>query len=162
MDNVESVGQPNRENERPGPWEVVKGIFYLAAGIAIIVFLINKTINTVQVMTGKNTAKATVISTDEDVREWNDGNDAAVVTIGVYKFTVNGHEYFGKTEVKQGSLSEGDQLTIKYNSNDPTRNRVIRDRAVLGDLFTFMLFGGFAAYFLIATSIAKYKSYKAQ
>lgn len=155
MDGIES-------NQQPSPRRTAKGFFYLAIGIAIIVFLVTETIHTVQTMTGKAVAKATVISTNDEEREWNDGRSIGIVTVAVYNFDVNGHAYYGKTEVSQGSLTEGNQLTIKYNMNDPTINRVKGDRAVLGRLFTFLVFGGVAIYLLIGTSIGIFKSHKAR
>jgi len=161
MGEGEFLEQPNGlDSRRKNSPAVLKGLFYVAIAIAIIAFLVIETINAVQVMTGKTSAKANVISTNDEVREWNDGNDAGWVTVAVYRFNVMGHEYYGKTEVSQGSLSEGDQLTIKYNSKDPTKNRVIGDRAILGRLFTFLIFGGWAVYMLIGTSIGKLKSLK--
>lgn len=163
MDEGESSEQPNGlDSRRNNSREVLRGLFYLAIAIAIIVFLVIDAINTVQVMTGKTIATATVISADDEVREWNDGQDAGLVTVAIYKFIVNAHEYYGKTEVSQGSLSEGDQLTIKYNSNDPTKNREVGDRDIFVRFIAFLIFGGVAVFFLIGASIKIFKSQKAR
>ena len=132
----------------------------MAIGIAIIIFLVFKTVNAVQVMTGKQTAKAIVISTNDEVRESNER--AGMVTVTVYSFIVNDNEYYGRTEVSQGSLSEGDQLTIKYNANDPTKNRVAGDRSVIGDWLLFVMLGGVAAYLLIGAAIGFLKPFRAR
>jgi hypothetical protein len=84
-----------------------------------------------------------------------DGAKVRPITVAGYRFAANGRDYYGKTEVAQGELTEGDTLTIKYNSADPTKNRVKGSREILGRWFTFMVFGGFAAYALIGTAIGK-------
>ena len=156
MDEDESLEQSNGfDSRRENPREVLRGLFYLAVAIAIIVFLVIDAINTVQVMTGKEIATATVISTFDDVRE--SGRRAGMITVADYRFIVNNTEYYGGTEVSQGSLSEGDQLTIKYNKKDPTKNRRAGDRELLARLTLFLMFGGMAVYLLIGTSIDKLK-----
>jgi hypothetical protein len=66
-----------------------------------------------------------------------------------YEFSVNGRQFHGRTEVKQGTLSEGDHLKVSYNPKDPDTNRASGDRAVLGHLLFIYLLGGIIAYFLI-------------
>ena len=126
----------------------IKALVSLAVSAAIIVFIVFQTFKTIQVMRGGATTTAHVISTFEDLRE-PEGGRAAVVTIAWYEFSVNGRQFHGRTEVSQGSLSEGDHLTISYNPKDPEKNRVRGDRKVLGDLFLIYLIGGIVAYFFI-------------
>jgi hypothetical protein len=127
----------------------IKAFVSLAVGVAIIVFLVFQTLKAIQVMRGGATTTGYVISTFDDDRESDDGRRAGVVTIAWYEFSVNCRQFHGRTEVSQGSLSEGDHLTISYNPKDPEINRVRGDRKVLGDLFLIYLIGGIVAYFLI-------------
>lgn len=127
----------------------IKAFVSLAVGVAIIVFIVFQTVRAIQVMRGGATTAAHVISTFDDDRESDDGRRVGVVTIAWYEFSVNGRQFHGRTEVSQGSLSEGGHLTISYNPKDPEKNRVRGDRKVLGDLFLIYLIGGIVAYLLI-------------
>jgi uncharacterized membrane protein len=127
----------------------IKASVSLAAGVAIIIFMVFETVKAIQVMLGGATTTAHVISTFDDDRESDYNHRAWVVTIAWYEFSVNGRQFHGGTEVSQGSLSEGDHLTILYNPKNPEINRVRGDRKVLGDLTVIYLFGGIVAYFLI-------------
>lgn len=147
-------------NRQTNLWTVIKASLMLTIGGAILIFIAIETINAIQVMRGGASTTARVISADDEDREYNDGRRVAIVTVAVYEFVVDDRRFLGKTEVAQGSLSEGDQLTISYNPKDPSKNRVKGDRGVLGHLFITYLFGGFFAYFLIRTAVDKLSSLK--
>jgi hypothetical protein len=142
-------------------WKAIKLSLLMTVGVAIAIYIVNETINAIQVMRGGATTIAHVISADDEDREYDDGRRVAIVTVAVYEFAVDGHPFYGRTEVSQGSLSIGDILTIVYNPKDPSKNRVKGTREVLGHLFTVFLFGGMLSYFLIKTAIDRFLSLKA-
>jgi hypothetical protein len=148
-------------NKAANFWNVIKVSVLLTIGAAIIIFIAIESVNSIQVMTGRGRTTARVISTSDEEREYEDGHRVAIVTVAEYEFVVDSRKFYGKTEVSQNSLSEGDQLTIQFNPSDPSKNRVRGDRKVLADLLLMYLVGGIFAYIVIKIAISKLPSLKA-
>ena len=125
----------------------LKALVWMAAGIAVAVFLTGRTIHVFQLMRGGATASARVTETFDDERE--DERRVGIVTVAVYEFSVQGTRFVGKTEGPRGGFSVGDTIPIQYNPKNPTQNRAKGDRHELGNYFMLLIFGGMFSYYTI-------------
>jgi hypothetical protein len=127
------VAQP-REN-------AVKAAAWCAAALAAFIWLLTESVRVMSVMTGQGEATAQVIDTSDEEREANDGRQVGMVTVAAYEFSVRGHRYQGSTEGALGAWEKGDHLSVTYDDDNPNNNRAKGDRAPLGNLLLFALFG---------------------
>lgn len=130
-----------------------KAVFWLSAGVTMAAYLGLEGVETYQIMRGGSQAPGRVVATSDYEREYNDGRSVAVVTIAEYEFLAEGVRFTGRTEGAQGSLSEGDEVMVEFNPRNPTQNRVVGDRGVLGDYFVLAMFGGAFAYYAIRWNV---------
>jgi hypothetical protein len=120
--------------------ELLKASIWLLAGIAVLVFLLSRTVAIIQLMRAGASATAHVTETFDDERE--DDRRVGIVTVAVYEFFVHDTRYFGKTEGPRGSFSVGDSIPIQYDPTKPSTNRAKGDRHELGNYLVILLFAG--------------------
>jgi hypothetical protein len=130
-----------------------KAIFWLTTGVAMVVFLGMKGVETFRIMRGGSQALAQVIAAYNEEREFDDGRRVRIVTVAEYEFFAAGGRFTGRTEGPRGFLSEGHKLTVEFNPQNPNQNRASGDRRALGDFFVLILFGGMFAYFAIRLNV---------